>query len=119
MDLQQTVYLFDTNKIWASQPDIEREESDKFNDVDRMIYDQKIFGGVFEYELDVDDYRVRLEDEEILKTDRDFFQHFRGCKSSFLKLSEKVNITKGLMEKTYSQARAMEAMMRHAIVHYE
>lgn len=97
----------------------DREESDQFNDIDKMIFDQKLYGGVNEYELDLDDYRVKLEDQEILKTDKDFFQHFRSCKSTYLKLNEKTSITKSMMERTYSQARAMEAMMRHAIVHYE
>lgn len=84
-----------------------------------MIFDQKLYGGLYEYEADLDDYRIKIEDEEILKTDTDFFQHFRSCKGAYLKLNEKVAISKTLMEKAYTQARAMEAMMRHAIVHYE
>ena len=84
-----------------------------------MIFDQKLYGGNHEYEIDLDDYRVRLEDPDVIKTDADFYQHFRSCKSTYLKLNEKVSITKNMMERTYNQARGMEAMMRHAIIHYE
>lgn len=96
-----------------------REEHDKFYDIDRMLFESKVFGGVNETEADPDAYRIKIDDEEILKTDHDYFEHFRNCKTAFLKLSEKVSITKHTMEKTYNQSRAMEAMMRYTITHYE
>jgi len=107
------LYIFDQSKV-----ELPEEERDKFYDVDKILIDQKLFGGVFEYEADTSDIPPRIN-PEIAKTDKEFFAHFRSCKGLYLKTNEKVQLFKNLMEKSYNQVRAMEALIRHAIICYD
>lgn len=99
----------------ALQTSIERE---RFYEVDKMIFDQKLFSGHYEYEADPDEYEGQIS-AEFFQTDREFFEHFRNCKALYLKLSQKVDITNSVMDKSYNQVHSIESLMRFLILNYE
>lgn len=108
------------NQVWQqSSSDIHLEDNEIFYKIDKQETDTNLYPGDVERPADYKAYRWPIDDREIIKSDRDYFSHFKTIKTSYLRLSEKVAMTKSVMEKSYNQARSMEALMRYAIMHYE
>ena len=98
---------------------VEDTERERFYEIDKMIFDQKLFGGVYEYEADPDEMKASKIDPSIFKTDKEYFQYFRNNKSAYIKLKEKINMVRLLIDRSLSQAKSMFALMKFSISQYE
>lgn len=108
------------NLIWQQNADhMPLESSDLFYKIDRQDTDLKIYPDETESAVDYDAFRWPIDDREIIRTDRDYFNHFKLMKTNYLRLAEKVDMTRSVMERSYNQAKSVEALMRYVIIHYE
>lgn len=115
------MYLFDLSRVnenYFSDAAYEDSERSRFYDVDKLIMDQKLFGGNYEHEADPEEFRVKIE-PDIIKADKEFFAQFKSAKTNYLRLNEKISCMKGLMERSHNQAKSMESLIRYIVQSYE
>lgn len=117
--MQLTFYFFDMAKVWSAQTvEDSVDDSQAFAAASFISGDQRLYGGQFEVPTS-EHMSARVSDTNIMKTDRDYYAYFMEAKVSYLRLAEKVDVAKRLMEKAYNQSRSMEALMKHSIYLYE
>jgi hypothetical protein len=120
-----TLYAFDQARLLDGNTDIPLGDLDgyreRFYEADKKIFDEKLFRGAFEDELDLDELPLLKKSDcsETISVDKKYFQHFRFCKSLLLKFNEKLALFKGSLDRGNYQVKAVETLMRHAVTTYE
>lgn len=119
-----TLYAFDQARLIEGQigSNVEGDNyKERFYEADKKIFDEKLFRGVFEDELDLDELPLlkKTDCSEAVSIDKKYFQHFRFCKSLLLKFNEKLALFKGSLDRGNYQVKAVETLMRHVVATYE
>lgn len=119
-----TLYAFDLARMsdnFAENPNDFDGLRERFYEADKKIFDEKLFRGVFEEELDLDELPLlrKADCSETVTVDKKYFQHFRFCKSLLLKFNEKLALFKGSLDRGNYQVKAVETLMRHVVATYE